>query len=323
MRSLTKPQKMAEPLPPPETFPAWVTPGSHEPLHEITPGVLRNVAGEHFEKQAGIWRFLRPEQQRHYQQFVKEYETVRQAEGRESPDAGYYRALPFCDPTHPLAQSWRIRAISYTALRDRVISGMTKALKPTLRIVDLGAGNGWLSNRLAELGHHVLAVDLTINSFDGLGVCKHYATTFEKIQATFAELPLPDRRCDLVIFNASFHYSEDYRETMAEALRLLDVGGKLVILDSPIYHDATSGERMVRERETWFEGQFGFRSNALASEHFLTFDRIESLAKEFEIKWQFIRPTYGLKWHLKPLLARLRGSREPAKFILLVGEKIL
>lgn len=322
VRALMNRQKISTSFSDCEQFPVFVTPGSREPLHEIADDVLGNAAGDHFEKKNGIWHFLSHEQQIHYQQFIEEYERVRKEEGRASTNTSFYRALPFCDLNGHFTESWKIRAVSYLALTGRIISTMMGELGRSLRVVDLGAGNGWLSNRLTEGGHRLVAADLTINEFDGLGACKHYETKFEKIQAAFAQLPLPDSHCDLVIFNASFHYSEDYRRTIAEAFRILDLGGKLVILDSPIYHDPTSGEAMVRERETWFESTFGFRSNALASEQFLTFERIDRLAHEFQIKWKFIKPYYGLKWHLKPLLAKLRGSREPAKFILLVGEKV-
>ena len=38
-----------------------------------------------------------------------------------------------------------------------------------LRILDLGAGNGWMSYRLALQGHLPIAVDLLTNDRDGLG----------------------------------------------------------------------------------------------------------------------------------------------------------
>ena len=58
--------------------------------------------------------------------------------------------------------------------------------------------------------------------------------------------------------------------TLRELLRVLRQGGTLVILDSPMYSDPTSGQRMVQEREARFLQTYGFASNALACEHFLT-----------------------------------------------------
>jgi SAM-dependent methyltransferase len=53
---------------------------------------------------------------------------------------------------------------------------------------------------------------------------------------------------DIVVFNASLHYSHDILRTVHRAMHLLTPGGKLYILDSPLYDDAESGRSMVRER---------------------------------------------------------------------------
>jgi hypothetical protein len=34
------------------------------------------------------------------------------------------------------------------------------------------------------------------------------------------------------------------------------------------------------------------------------------------------QPWYGLRWWAKPHIARLRGSREPAQFKLVVGQRL-
>lgn len=118
-----------------------------------------------------------------------------------------------------------------------------------LYILDLGAGNGWLSNRLAMRGHQVAAVDLTTNDFDGLGCFRHYETTFMPVQADFDYLPFMNCSVDLVLFDASLHYATCYEKTFHELLRVLNPGGRLVIIDTPFYEDKASGEKMVKERQ--------------------------------------------------------------------------
>ena len=108
-------------------------------------------------------------------------------------------------------------------------------------MADLGAGNGWLANRLALAGHTVAAVDLNVDPADGLGACRHYANRFETAQADFDALPFGDTSLDLVVFNGSLHYSTDYAATLGEALRTLRPGGTLAVLDSPVYTDPASG----------------------------------------------------------------------------------
>ena len=84
-------------------------------------------------------------------------------------------------------------------------------------ILDLGAGTGWLSHRLARLGHYPCAVDLTIDRRDGLGAARHYTPDWPLVQSDFAHLPLGAAQVDMVVYNASLHYSIDYRTTLREA----------------------------------------------------------------------------------------------------------
>ena len=172
-------------------------------------------------------------------------------------------------------------------------------------ILDLGAGNGWLSYRLAQRHHTVATVDLLDDQLDGLAAHVHYDAGFTPIQAEFDRLPLAGQQADLVIFNASFHYSTDYVATLREALRVLRLDGATVIMDSPLYHDASSGARMVQEREARFQELYGFAGNALPGENYLTYARLDELATALGLRWRKVTPFYGWRWALRPWKARL------------------
>lgn len=267
----------------------------------------------------GIWRFLLPEREDFFARFIREYEAVRRAEDRGSEDSSYYRALPFEDLTGRFRDDWRIRSTSFHTLIEQVVSPLEARRTRPLRVLDLGAGNCWLSYRLAERGHQVAAVDLLTNEFDGLGAHVHYNIDFTPVQAEFDRLPFDTNQVHLAVFNGSLHYSIDYETTLAAALRVLRHDGRLVIVDSPVYHDATSGEQMVHEREAQFEDAYGFPSNAIPSENYLTFDRLNELEANLNLTWNIIEPFYGVRWALRPWKARLLGRREPAKFLVIVG----
>ncbi|HET6594200.1 MAG TPA: class I SAM-dependent methyltransferase [Anaerolineales bacterium] len=269
----------------------------------------------------GIWRFLLPESEAHYARFIRDYETIRLSEGRGSTSAKYYRALPFKDLSGQFKRDWKIRARSFQALENKVLTKLQDPLERSLKVLDLGAGNGWLSNRLAAQGDRVFAVDLLVNDRDGLGAWKYYEHMFTPVQAEFNHLPIMDQFADVVIFNASFHYSEDYAQALAESLRVLSPKGRVVIMDSPVYRRSTSGEKMVEEREAQFQEKYGFASDNLHSENFLTYARLHELAKKLDIQWQFLTPFYGLRWMLRPLTSIFLRRREPAKFHLIVGRK--
>lgn len=277
--------------------------------------------GLEFWQVDGIWRFLLPESEAHYSRFIADYESIRRSEGRGSSSSNYYRALPFKDLSGQHSADWAIRSRSFNVLVKNVLTRLQDPLERSLKIIDLGAGNGWLSNRLSAQGDRVLAVDLSVNEQDGLGAWKYYEHSFTPIQAEFNHLPVMDRFADAVIFNASFHYSEDYAETLREALRVLSDAGQVVIMDSPVYRRSDSGVKMVEERETQFKKKYGFASDSLQSENYLTYARLDQLANELNLKWKRITPFYGLSWMLRPLNAALLRRREPAKFHLIVGRK--
>jgi SAM-dependent methyltransferase len=272
-----------------------------------------------FQKENGIWRFLTPDRELVFRQFIQDYETIRCEEGRGSEDPEYYRSLPFKDKTGLHSRAWKIRAISYRYFERCALVPLEKKFHRSLKILDLGAGNGWLSSRLAGRGHQVAAVDLLVNKSDGLGAWKNYQGAFTPVQAEYDCLPFRENQMDLAVFNASFHYSLDYEVTLKEVLRVLRLGSPVVILDTPVYHNSQSGKRMVIEREADFYRRYGFASNALPSENFLTYQRLEKLAERLFIHWDYHFPFYGFSWVVRPLWARLRGYREPARFVLLLG----
>lgn len=270
--------------------------------------------------EGGVWRILLPERQEYYQQFIREYESIRQAEGRGMSQPEYYRLLPDKDMTGNWKKDWAIRAQSYKTFIDRFLFPLEQKTGAPLKILDLGAGNGWLSNRLTERGHQVAAIDILVNDTDGLGACRHYKSRFIPIQAEFDRLPLCDNQADLIIYNASFHYSTNYELSLREAFRVLLADGHVAIIDTPLYHDSLSGLQMVQERQADFQARFGIRSDGLPSQNYLTFAWLQDLANRFGISWNFISPDYGIYWKVRPILARIRGSREPASFLVIVGK---
>jgi SAM-dependent methyltransferase len=198
------------------------------------------------------------------------------------------------------------------------LPGLFETPPGKLRILDLGAGNGWMSYRLALHGHSPVAVDLLINNQDGLGAASHYSKRlpylFPRFQAELDKLPFAKGQFDLVIFNASFHYSENYERTLAEALRCTHSGGAVLIADTAWYSSHESGQTMLRERKAAFAERYGTASDAIGSLEYLTDDRLQKLETSFGIRWRIDTPFYGIRWNLRPLLANLRGKREPSRF---------
>ena len=124
--------------------------------------------------QDGIWHSLAPEQTDRFRRFVTEYEFIRAAEGRGSTQ---WSTISTCR-TRILPAATAIsgrygHAHSATMERD-ILLPLTRRHGHPLRILDLGAGNGWMSYRLALSGHLPVAVDLLTNDHDGLGAAMHF-----------------------------------------------------------------------------------------------------------------------------------------------------
>ena len=274
--------------------------------------------GFHLAQEQGIWNALPPSRQHHYERFLMEYQFVRAAEGRGSPDAAFYLALPYKDLTGRNPRQWAIRSRTFRYIAHKILPELQSRTEAPLDLLDLGAGNGWLSYRLARRRNFPVAVDISINNRDGLGAAAHYLselpTLFPRFQAELDNLPFADAQFDAAIFNASFHYSENYTKTLGEAIRCLRPGGTIIISDSPSYRTEESGHRMLQERRASFMKHFGFPSDGLNSLEYLTGERLASLGERLDLSWQTHQPSYGLRWALRPWLAKIKRNREPSQF---------
>lgn len=256
----------------------------------------------------GIWRFLTQERAERFAKFLKQYTSIRREEGWGSDNAEYYCNLPRVPCSDPLRNIWRIREKNFNRLLPLI--GDTKPLK----ILDIGAGNGWLAYQLARRGHIVAAVDLSDDKFDGLGAAVHYSVPFARYQADFDALPFFDGQFDLAVWNGSFHYAHNLSQALGESLRMLDTADTIIVMDSPVYHERTSGEAMLAQKARDLHLDVGGDQVG-----FLTFDDFDYLAKKFSLHWRWIEPMVDVRWATRHWLARWRGQREPGRFGLMIG----
>lgn len=237
------------------------------------------------------------------------YQRVRHLDGHRRRDAAYYRRLPWTVPGDPQTGEWEIRRRSYARLLRHVLAVDARGR----RILDLGAGAGWLSHRLAVLGHRPYAIDLSADAEDGLGACRHYDVRFPCLQADFHHLPVATGGMDVVVFNASLHYADDVLLALREADRVLRPGGTLAVLDSPCFAADEDGEAMVHDQQARFRA-LGVPHPARWGIGYLTYGGLAEAARHLGRTWSFM-PTHGpWHWELRRLLARPRLGRRPARF---------
>lgn len=286
------------------------------PAQDEMPSVC-SACGTLFEQRGGVHRFLSRVRAQAAASFEQQYRLVRARDGfrPESPD--YYRMLPLVTPDDRNAGVWRIRRESFAHLLDRA-SRLSRGR--ALRILDLGAGNGWLSHRLAEAGHHPVALDRLDDPVDGLGACRHYAVRFPAVQGDFDALPFVPSQFDVVVFDGSLHYSPDPPATLAEARRMLQPSGAIVVMDSPMFARANDGEAMLKDERRRMSAEYGLVDPIRPGAGFLTFSALDRATEAVGLRGLFVPSRGPVVWRLKRRLAQLRLGRAPAAFGMWVAE---
>ncbi|MGZ4333446.1 MAG: class I SAM-dependent methyltransferase [Gaiellaceae bacterium] len=132
-------------------------------------------------------------------------------------------------------EAWEEVATSpaFLAIRDRIVE--LAEPREDDRVVDLGAGTGLLSLALAPRVRELVAVDISERMLERLddAACSDGVHNVTLLVADLRRLPLEDESATLVVSNYAFHHLEDTGKelALAEARRILQPGGRLVICD--------------------------------------------------------------------------------------------
>jgi hypothetical protein len=104
-------------------------------------------------------------------------------------------------------------------------------------------------------------------------------------------------------------------------MRCVKTGGTLIISDTPWYAHEESGRQMLAERRASFMQEHGTAADSIDALGYLTDGRLRRTESALSIHWDVHRPWYGLRWFMRPLVAKLRRRREPSKFRLYAAHK--
>ena len=277
--------------------------------------------GALWRRREGVIDALPAEARERHARYLEDRGLARQPEDAQTLQDAELFELPFVAARAGL--DWPARARAWRCFERRVLAPLERDAGRPLDIVDVGAGVGWLSYRLALRGHRPIAVDLSDDSVDGLGAARRFAAKldapFPAIQAELDNLPLADDQLDLVVYNGSFHHAVDYRETLREARRALGWGGRVVVLGTPLFRGFQDGEAMVERRQAAFERRHGRPPRELLSMGYLDEDMLRALEREVGVRWSVHKPWSGPGGRLDELLARWSGRRSRARAWVLVG----
>ena len=180
------------------------------------------------------------------------YLEVRRREGRVPTDEALLQ-LPHVKTPAALAKEWRWRKRSLERL-DRYLNRQYG--NQPIRLLDLGCGNGWMSNYLAsQPEREVWATDLNKQELlQGSRVFQKENLRF--VYADVLQGTLPEQYFNVIVLAASVQYFPDLEELLTALRRLLAANGTIHFLDSHFY--ATEAERhAARQRSFTYYQQLG------------------------------------------------------------------
>lgn len=131
-------------------------------------------------------------------------------------------------------------------------------LVPKIRVVDLGAGEGLVSQLLARRAEHVYCVDSSTRMVEvGTELAKrNNLENLEYILGDIEKTPLADESVHLALLSQALHHALHPDKAIAEAFRLLKPGGRLVILD-------LKEHTFEKARDLYADRWLGFSENKL------------------------------------------------------------
>lgn len=217
------------------------------------------------------------------------YLRLRQKEGRLYSDE-VVACLPGFPNGHPLSDEWRARSAS----ASRLTRYLSRRPKP-LRLLDLGSGNGWLSNLISQSGHSVTATDVTRFELEQAVRVFPSNSRLSCVEAEADSLPFKSGSFDFILLASVIQYFEDLAALLRSLTAFLKPRGEIHIVDSPLYTDKELAGAAQRSRD--YFASLGFREMA---EHY--FHHRLSALDGFNFKILYQPHTFWLR--AKRLLGR-------------------
>jgi len=144
---------------------------------------------------------------------------------------------------------------SWKALAEALLKAMNYR-----HVADLGAGEGTLSQLLAQRAEKVIAIDLSPKMVDyaqKLAVSNGLANLEFRI-GDIEDPPIADSSIDLAILSQALHHAENPQRAIDSAHRILRPGGRLIVLDL-LQHNFSEARELYADR--WL----GFSESQIAS----------------------------------------------------------
>jgi DNA-binding transcriptional ArsR family regulator/protein-L-isoaspartate O-methyltransferase len=120
-------------------------------------------------------------------------------------------------------------------------------LLPPLDVADIGCGEGYLTLEAARWARTVVGVDRSEEVLERAKAlaARRRVTNVQWKKGDLGRLPLRDGSMDVALLSQALHHATSPEETVAEAVRILRPGGRVLILD------------LRQHDQTWVRTRFG------------------------------------------------------------------
>ncbi len=178
------------------------------------------------------------------------YVALRKKVGRLYSDE-ILAKIPYVGGSGNFSKEWKVRAQSAEKLNEYLNKKGT-----ALNILDLGCGNGWLSNFITKTGAEITAVDLNMEELE-LG-----ARVFgqnKKLQFVYGDIfedIFPKHSFNVILCASSIQYFPKLSILVKRLFELLKPGGEIHFIDSPVYNKSEVKEAEKRSMEYFTKAGF-------------------------------------------------------------------
>ncbi|WP_052503433.1 bifunctional 2-polyprenyl-6-hydroxyphenol methylase/3-demethylubiquinol 3-O-methyltransferase UbiG [Lacinutrix sp. Hel_I_90] len=203
--------------------------------------------------------------------FSRLYLIVRDKEQRVLTDA-QVKKLP-----HLNLYEWRLRKKSTERFANYIASKNT-----ALKILDIGCGNGWFSNKIVEVsdGNEVIGLDVNREELEQAARIFHKTNLYFVYADIFKISEFFKAQFDIITLNGSIQYFENFDVLMSVLKSFLKPKGEIHIIDSPFYK--ASEISMAKERTKAYYTKLGVPEMAANYFHHSI-----SEIKEFEVLYKY------------------------------------
>lgn len=201
------------------------------------------------------------------------------------------RLLPEVPTGDAHAEAWKFRGNSLRRFQRY----LKRNLAPGGRILDLGAGNGWITHALYLQGYDLLGLEPGTEDIDQARRVFGEGQRLRWQQGDLYSLPRTST-FDLVLLAASVQYFPDLSDLCQHLEGRLNKGGSIHLLDSRLYPESEINAARQRSRDYYAE--IGFPEMA---DFYFHHSREEAKNLGFRKKWPLWPFSDSLQWWCRKL----------------------